>query len=168
MKKFLRIFLALLLLLVAFLFWYKWHFSMDRVSAWQKGNPQSTGRVLIATQGSDFKDAVTGQLADTLAKGGYFVQVADVDTLPSINPAEWDAIAILHTWELWQPPKVIAGYFDSHPPMEKLVVLTTSGDSHYHIDGVDAITCASLMEDAPQKADEMYRRIEEILTKDKR
>ena len=156
--------LVLLLGCFAFAVWYRAHFSMVAAIPQEVGRPQARERILIATQGSAFKDAVVRGVIARLEPRGAYVKVIDVSGLPEVREAEWNAIVVLHTTEMEKPPQVVAAFADATKAREKLVVLTTSGNGGRKLAGVDAISTASSREAVPAKVDEIAARIEKVLT----
>ncbi len=60
-------------------------------------NPTKT--VLIATQGSDFKDSFVKTLCDSLKKSSVYIKGIDVKNLAEVNDENWDKILIQNTFE---------------------------------------------------------------------
>lgn len=120
-------------------------------------------RVLIATQGSDFKDALTAGLIDQLERRSAFVKVIDVTELGSIREADWNAMVVMHTWEMRKPPIAVKAFVDRTRQRDKLVVLTTSGAGDFKLEGVDAISAASQMDDVATRVRELASRVDAIL-----
>jgi hypothetical protein len=148
--------------LFAFATWYLVHFSMATAKPFEVNRPEVREHVLIATQGSAFKDAVVKRVADRLEKRPAYVKVIDVSSLRDVREADWNAIVILHTWEMGKPPAAVKTFVD-RAQRDKLVVLATSGESHQHLEGVDTITSASLTAAAPAQAEEILSRVEKVL-----
>jgi menaquinone-dependent protoporphyrinogen IX oxidase len=121
--------------------------------------------VLIATQGSEFKDAVVSAVAGNLKNRGCYVKVVDVSALPGVREAEWNAIVVLHTWEMRKPPGVVKTFVERARNSGKLVVLTTSGAGTFRIEGIDAISSASVVADAPDRAAEISAKVDAILNR---
>jgi protein tyrosine phosphatase (PTP) superfamily phosphohydrolase (DUF442 family) len=142
--------------------WYKLHYSMDIVDpfAVTVKNPQH--RLLIATQGSDYKNAVVDRLIDKLKTRSIDIQVIDVSALANVEVNDWSAIVILHTWESWQP-QVDAKLFTRRQAIhDKIIIITTSGNGTSKMDGIDAITSASELSDAEQHVVEIVGRLDVI------
>ena len=166
MKRWKKVVLALAVVpvaLFAFATWYAVHFSMATAKPFEVNGPQVREHVLIATQGSAFKDAVVKRVADRLEKRPAYVKVIDVAALGDVREADWNAIDVLHTWEMSKPPAAVKTFVDRAQARDKLVVLATSGNGGYHLEGVDTITSASLTSAAPAQAEEIVSRVEKIL-----
>jgi menaquinone-dependent protoporphyrinogen IX oxidase len=67
---------------------------------------------LIATQGSDFKNAVTKGLVDHFKSDSIFIQVVDIQELSAIDPVNYDALVLIHTWESWKPPVEVKSFIE--------------------------------------------------------
>jgi hypothetical protein len=143
------------------------HISMDPAKPFEVNRPEAKEHVLIATQGSAFKDAVVHGVVSQLERRSAYVKVIDIASLKDVREGDWNAIVVLHTWEMDKPPAAAKTFIDRVQARDRLVVLTTSGDGDKHIEGVDAITSASRkapeMAKAPSYADEIARRVEKIL-----
>lgn len=147
-----------ILALFGFLFWYDYTYSMEVAQPFEVNEPSATPKILIVYQGSDFKhqvvDAVLEHFDDAYTKG------IDVSQLPDQAPEAWDVIFITHTWEAWAPPSEVEAFFKQYPEIDHVVTLTTSGDGNYKMDGVDAITSESIIENAPEKAKKVIQMME--------
>lgn len=166
MKTWKKVVLALAAVPVAlFLFatWYAVHFSMSPAKPFEVNRTDLREHVLIATQGSAFKDAVVQGVVGRLEKRPAYVKVIDVASLGDVREADWNAIVVLHTWEMAKPPAAVRAFVDRAQARDRLVVFATSGEGKEHLGGVDTITSASVMDKAPAEADEIVGRIEKIL-----
>lgn len=149
--------------ILAFLTWYRVHFSMDVASAYEVNDPGSGARVLIATQGSAFKDAVVAGVVARLKARPAYVKVIDVTELTGVNARDWNAVVVIHTWEMRRPQLDARAFVDRSGGSRNVVVLSTSGAGDFKMEGVDAISSASTMEDVPARVAEIGGRIDAIL-----
>jgi hypothetical protein len=120
-------------------------------------------RVLIATQATPYKEAVSAGLTDYLKGKSIVVEVIDVTELDKVEPAKWQAIVLMHTWEMERPPAAVQDFVDRLPSREKLVVHTTSAEGNIKLDGVDAISGASNIVDAGVMVKALAARVEALL-----
>jgi hypothetical protein len=157
---------AVVLGVAALLSWYRLHYSMGVAASYEIDPSNPAHRVLIATQGSPFKDAVVSGIVDQLKQQNNRIDVVDVSKLADVDEGQWDAIVVLHTWEYGQPPAEAEAFIDRVKDKGKLVVLATSGQGTQKIEGVDAISSASVMSDAPARAAEIVSRLEPILARE--
>ena len=157
---------ALALTAFAFLTWYKFHYSMDVAESFEVNTPELKHKVLIATQGSEFKNAVVVGIVDHLKKRHAYIKVIDIAALPQVNEDKWNAVVVIHTWENWKPQVDAKVYLEHVKDLSKVIVLTTSGDGDYKIEGVNAITSASVMTDIPARTLYIKKRLDSILERD--
>jgi hypothetical protein len=156
---------AVAIVAIGFLVWYRFHFAMQPGTTFSINDPSSERRILIATQGSEFKDAVVTGVVDRLSERPIFIQVIDVAALADVNAADWDAIVVLHTIEYGRAPAASQAFVDRAEDLGKVVALSTSGGGDATIEGVDAIASASRMTDAPARIAELVARIDMLLTR---
>jgi hypothetical protein len=154
---------GLLVAALIFAIWYRQHYAMAVAHSFEVAGSPSGPRVLIATQGSDFKDALTAGLVDHLQRRSAFLKVIDVTALGGIQEADWSAIVVIHTWEMRKPPVQVGAFVDRIRARDKLVVLTTSGAGNFKLEGVDAISAASQMTDVTTRVRELASRVDAIL-----
>lgn len=143
--------------------WYRQHYAMEVARSFEVAGSPAGPRVLIATQGSDFKDALTAGLVDHLQRRSAFVKVIDVTALESVQEADWNAMVVIHTWEMRKPPIEVGAFVDRIRGRDKLVVLTTSGAGNFKLEGLDAISAASQMDNVTARVDELASRIDAVL-----
>jgi hypothetical protein len=152
-----------LLGLVAAFAWYLASHSMQPARAFEAGAPQAPTRVLIATQGSVFKDAVVASVVEYLKRRQTYVKVVDVSTLADVKAADWSAVLVIHTWQYGKPPTSVGEFAGREGAVRNVVVMTTSGSGKERLAGVDAVSAASVDQDAATRASELIRRLGTIL-----
>ena len=147
-KKIVLFILSLVLLLSLLVIWYKYEYSMEKAEEFQVNSSEYNRKLVIATQGSDFKNAVTNDLVNHFKQDSIFIKVIDVSSLPEINPKNFNAVVLIHTWENWKPPLVVKEFINrTTAEKDKIIVLTTSGQGSCKMEGVDAITGESKLEE---------------------
>ncbi len=154
----------LLLAFLIFATWYRYTYSMEEAKSFVVNTPESSKTLLIATQGSTFKDSIVSGIISHFRERDLFIQVVDIKALDRIEQSQWDAICLIHTWEYSRPPKAIETFIQASRERERLVVFTTSGDGGFKMEEVDAITGASVMADIPNHLAQLIPKIEEVLT----
>jgi len=104
-----------------------------------------TKSILIATQGSDFKDIFTRTLCDSLKKASMYIRGIDVKDLANENDKEWDRIIIINSFII-RLNKYVDRFINDVPEPGKILVFVTSGGADWQPQPhfkVDAITSAS-------------------------
>jgi hypothetical protein len=158
--------LMLLGLLFTLAIWYKYAFSMEEATPMEINSPSLEQKVLIATQGSEFKNKVTLLVTDYYKKKSVFIKVIDIKMLDYTDPASYNAIVILHTWEYSKPPQSVENFVERTKEFnEKIVFATTSGSGDYGIQGVDAISGESILKNAEEFSEKIILRVNTILSK---
>ncbi|MCK5001488.1 MAG: hypothetical protein KAS57_00580 [Gammaproteobacteria bacterium] len=157
---------ALAVTTFAFLTWYKFHYSMDIAESFEVNTPELKHKVLIATQGSKYKDALVAEIVDHLRQRQTYIKVIDVTALPQVNEDKWNAIVVIHTWENLKPQIDAKVYLERVKDLKKFIVLSTSGNGDHKIEGINAITSASVMSDLPSHTIDIKNRLDSILGRD--
>ncbi len=163
-KKFFVGLTVVIIVLVLFSGWYVIRYSMNPVEAYEIYPEDYTERVLIATQGSKYKNSLVERVVEDLQQKPVGIKVMDVTELSSIDPNDWKAIIIIHTWEIYEPPAAVSTFIDTSYDANKMFVVATSGDGNNQIEGVDGITGASMLEEVPEHAEAILQFIYKRLT----
>ncbi|WP_273565746.1 hypothetical protein [Maribacter halichondriae] len=163
-KKLLWIFLGLITAFFLFLIWYQYRYSMDVIDPFEVNAPNLEIKLLVATQGSAFKDSITNAVVDYYRPNSIYIKVIDVSGLPEIDPADFNAILVIHTWENWKPPTEVKSFIErTKNDSNKIVVLTTSGEGSYKMEDVDAMTGESIIEEVPVFTGKIIERLNPLL-----
>ena len=156
-------FLVVMGMILLLAVWYNYTFSMKDVMAYDVNSPSMSKSILIATQGSDFKDTITKDIIDHYKEDLVYIRVIDVKELIKILPDQYNAIVIMHTWENWRPPKEVKYFIDKNSVFrDKMVVLTTSGEGSYKMEDVDALTGESILVNTKDYSERIIDQIEGI------
>lgn len=111
--------------------------------------------ILIATQKTEFKDALIRVLCDSLKRDSVSIRGIDLDDLYTVHPDEWDRILLVNSFII-NLNRDIRSFIDLHPVEDKTLVLVTSGGADWEPEKdleVDAITSASRKVYIPQITD---------------
>lgn len=163
-KKRLIFLLGIVLLLIAFAYWYKATYSMEMAENRGVNSATLSSKVLIATQGSDFKNAIVTNIINFYKRDSVHIKTIDVTQLPQYEPNVYNAIVILHTWEYGKPPQAVKQFVNENiRDKEKMIVFATSGAGDNKIEGIDAMAGESNIENAGDISDEIIERIEALL-----
>jgi len=127
------------------------------------GDTSVPQHILIATQGSPFKDALVAGIIDYLRPRGVYVKVIDVTALVGIQPRDWTGIIVVNTWEFHKPQADAKAFIDHVQDKTKLIVVMTSGSGQAKIPGVDVISAASVVTDVPARLAQIRPRLDAVL-----
>lgn len=162
-KKIIISALTILVLVAGFAIWFKIEYSMGEAVSYQLNSQKNNAKLLIATQDSEFKNAVTDQLVAHYKKDSIFIDVIDVSLLKEINPSNYDAIVLIHTWENMKSPSSVEQFINrTTESKDKIIVFTTSGQGTYKMKGVDAIVGESVLKDTTVYAEKIIYRIDSL------
>ena len=150
-------------LFIVFAIWYKLTYSMDQVEPYSLNSEVFETKLLIASQGSTFKNALVTRITDHYKEDSIFIQVVDVSGLPKISASDYTAILIIHTWEYDKPPEAVTEFVENSSNPSQFVVLSTSGEGGNTIDGVDGISGESVVDDVPDYSMRVISKLDALL-----
>ena len=149
MKKFFKILLSIILgfvgLLIILFVTYIVVNWQGVIEPFQVGNPQANNKILIASQGSEFKHNLLNNLVQKLQREENYLNVVDCTKLDDEKIAQWDAIIIIHSAEMHEMPEAAELFLEHADDLSKVMLVTTSGAGDDRIEkfDVDAISTAS-------------------------
>ena len=162
-KRALATVIIFIVFFLLFAMWYKYEYSMDKVSPYEINSPDLNSKFVIATQGSEFKDEVTKEVINYYKGDSIYIKVIDISMLPEIEPANYKVILLIHTWENWKPPIQIETFINRTKEFRgKVIVLTTSGKGTFKMKDVDAITGESKLENAKPISKQVIEKLEQV------
>ncbi|TYA58051.1 hypothetical protein [Formosa maritima] len=149
---------------VIILTWYKINFSMDEANSFEVNNSNFPTKILIATQGSEFKNELTTQVVNYYREDSIYIKVIDISQLSKVKATNYNAVLLIHTWENWKAPEEIVSFISENSELaNKIVAFTTSGNGSNKLDNVDAITGESNMDDIRLFANQIIVKLEHVL-----
>lgn len=164
LKRILAVLVLLGAISIVFFLWYLQKHQMEEAQPFEINDVVMEKHMLIATQGSEFKNAVVEGVVAQLKPYDIFIKVIDVSQLPNIKEQDWSAIVILHTWEYSKAPGEVQKFVDTAIDKHKIVALSTSGEGTEKMAGIDGITSASQMDEVPTKVNFLVERVKSLLT----
>jgi len=84
-------------LAVAFCLWYLIEFYPRTAESFEINSPDQPNRILVATQGSEFKNGLVAAVCDRLREQPVYVKVIDVGGLDDIDTDEWNKVLVINT-----------------------------------------------------------------------
>ncbi|GAA4112397.1 hypothetical protein GCM10022393_10830 [Aquimarina addita] len=167
MKLFKGLLVLLIIIFASFWAWYQYTYNMDTVIPLHLHDSDADTKVLIASQGSRFKDSlVKGILRHYEQQDTIYFKVIDAYTLFTTKIDTWDAIVIINSWEYIHPPKNIVTFITDHPDkVDKLIILSTVGSSNKALQDIDVISGESIIEKIPYYTEMVIKKLNQILTK---
>jgi hypothetical protein len=137
----------------------------DVAEAFEVGSPDSGKKVLIASQGSDYKNLMVDTLTSRLEGEDVYISVIDISGLSEINQKDWDAEIIIHTTEGYRLPEVVKEYLGKVENPDEVLLLITSGSGEWKPEDykVDILTSASKVADIPELANRIADKVDLLL-----
>ena len=135
------------------------------VNTTEWGDLKADQRVLIATQRTEFKEAVVSRVVEDLEKDRFYVKVIDLKRLEQEPATDYDAIVVVNTCKAWRLTRGASKFVKAFPDKDRVVLLTTAGGEDWEPKSVevDAITSASKDQKADPVADEIVAKVRKIL-----
>lgn len=160
-----RPFSSLVLIIVALVFC---GCAVRAVKTTEAGDPRAGKRVLIATQRSEFKEAVVSRIVEDLEKDLCYVKVIDLKRLADERAADFGAVVVVNTCKAWSLSRAASKFVKKFPDKGRVVLLTTAGGEEWKPKSVevDAITSASKEHKADPVAEEIVGKVRKILGPD--
>ena len=156
--------LLLIGIMLIFFVWQKQILSIDAISTSEVNFPDLELKLLIANEGSPFKDSVTAGVLEHYKSRAVIVEVRDVAALENSDAADFDAILIMHRWEAGAPSETVQSFMVKNSGLaDRIVVLTTSWNGLEKMENVDAVTGASVLEDVPIIIDRITKKLKPLL-----
>lgn len=151
-------------LILTFLAWYQDTYTMDKTSSFEINTTHFNKKIVIATQGSAFKNAITSNIINHYKNDSIYIKIIDIDGLHDIKPKKFDAIVILHTWESWQPPQSVKLFLNrTRLYYNKIIVFTTSGSGNSKMEDIDAVTGESNLNNTKKYSDIIINKLRPLL-----
>ncbi|AIS62004.1 hypothetical protein [Listeria ivanovii] len=139
---------------------YRFLKSMN-VIANEEINESATGNhVLLATQGSDFKDSVIDQIKQDMAKENVHISIMDTTKLDKVNADDYDKIVLFTTVQSDDIPENVTTFMnDNKDKGIHIAVTADSGRWDKQPKDVDAISEASKSENKQDFVDDLSQAI---------
>ena len=140
--------------------------TLKPVDTTEAGNQYtSKGKVLIATQKSEFKSTVVSEIKDNLGDNVFYVKIVDVKWLPNESADDFNAIVILNRCMAGRPDPRVESFVDDIPEKNKVVLLTTVRRNSWKPDspGIDAMSSASAMSETEPLARSISEKVLDII-----
>ena len=77
--------------------WYVIEFYPRTAESFEINTPDQPMRILVATQGSEFKDGLVAAICDRLRERPVYVKVIDVGGLDEVDTAAWGKVLVINT-----------------------------------------------------------------------
>ena len=146
---------------------YRVLFTQGVAASFEVNTPDLETKVLIATQGSNFKEGLVSGIIEELKIKPVYMKIIDVTALPDIKEEEWDAVVVLSTCQSGTLQAETMAYLQQANALEKHIVMITSGAGDWKPEGArfDSISSASKAANVAPLVARIIEQLEGILEK---
>jgi len=155
--------LAIILILMALISWYTNQYSMNIASSYEVNSPKLETHILIATQGSEFKEELTQNIVNQFKSRPIHIKIIDVTRLHKIQEKNWDVIVVIQAWQYLEPQENVVQFVKNISSIDKIIMVTTSWEGDEVFDGIDGITSASVSTEVDIATSQVIVKIEDLL-----
>jgi hypothetical protein len=125
-------------------------------------------KVLIATQKSEFKEAVVSKVIEDLEKNDLYIEISDLSELAKKSAKEYEAIVIINSYKYFNFNKHVRNFLENTDKLEqkKVVLLSTAGTPKWADKGeeLDAMSTASKIDEVDNVSMNIVQRVNSILS----
>jgi len=136
----------------------------DVAEPMEVGSPEMNKKILIASQGSKYKNIMVDTLIARLKTEDVYISVIDISNLSEIDQEDWDAEVIINTTEGWKVPEPVKEFLDRIEKPDVVMLLITSGNGEWKPEDckVDILTSASKVADISEKANSIEEKVNSL------
>ena len=115
------------------------------IEPFQVGHIKAENKILIASQGSEFKNNLVENLVGQLNGTQNYFSIIDCTALGNEDEDNWDAVIIIHTMQIHHMPEEAKTFLSEVVDISKVLLVSTSGGGDDVVEdfNVDAISSAS-------------------------
>ena len=136
------------------------------IEPFEINSPDAIHKVLIASQGSRFKNMLVPGLVEGIKGSPTYIRVIDVTSLSEVDEADWNAVVLIHTTQGGMQPDA-RRYLGRAKELDKVTLVTTSGSGKWRTEefDIDTLTSASRKAEVGLLVNTITHRLKAILRK---
>jgi hypothetical protein len=137
------------------------------IEPFEVNSPDAKHKVLIASQGSRFKNMLVSGLVDRIKDTPTYIRVIDVTSLSEVSEADWNAVVLIHTTQGGRMQPDAREYLGRAKELDKVILVSTSGSGKWRTEefDIDTLTSASRKAKVGPLTNTVTHRLEAILRK---
>lgn len=162
-KWILIVILSFIFLIFISLLTFKFIFSQRKIETVEINSPDVEKHILIASQGSNFKDRLNKILLDELKVKNPYIKVIDVSLLEDIKSSDWESIIIINSIESGKMQKNVVQFIQKNNTENNIILINTSGSGRFELNDYDAISTASKIENLDNIIKQIIDRINPMI-----
>jgi hypothetical protein len=146
---------ACVIVMAAFSIWYVVSFYPRPAESFEVNSPDLSKKILVATQGSEFKDGLVDAFCARLAAQPMYVKVIDVSGLDDVDTNEWSKVLVINTAMMNIMSGPARRLVARREGLDNVLLLITSGGGDFKPTDleVDALSGASRTSDTNRLVD---------------
>ena len=141
------ILLVVILVILIFCATYVYNHYPRKIESFVVNNQDMDNKVLIVSQGSEFKNALLNNLVTKIENDTTYIKVIHTSVLDEIDKSNWTSIIIINTCVADKINKNVNRFIQNKPNRIPIIMLITAGDGRWKPENltVDAVSTASRM-----------------------
>ena len=165
MKRLLKIIGIFILILITILltmsFTYVYKHYPRKIDSFEVNNSELNTKILIASQGSEFKNALLNNIVYKIDNDSTYIKVIDVSLLNELEPDNWNAVIIINTCIADKINTDVRKYLVKSRNEIPTVLFITAGDGRWKPNNlsVDAISSASRMSKVENLSKDIFNKL---------
>ncbi len=155
------LFLCIIVLMLMGFSTYAYKHYPRKIDSFAINSPELNNRILIASQGSSFKNALVSDIIKKLKSDSTYIKIIDVSHLNEIEESQWQSIIIINTCIADKLNSTVIQFMNQLKNVNPVVLFATAGDGRWKPSNisVDAISSASRMNKIETISEEILNQI---------
>jgi hypothetical protein len=136
----------------------------EKAKTYEVNNPDLNKKLLIATEGGDFKETLVTNITDKFKEKSVYIKVTDVSELPETNKDNWNAIVIITGVRFGKMGNGVDGFLSGIDNYDNIILFNTGNMGTFEPNyDIDAISSASTNTDFDKLSEKVLNKISGLL-----
>ena len=155
------VFLCIIALMLMGFSTYVYKHYPRKIDSFAINSSELNNKILIASQGSSFKNALVSDIIEKLENDSIYIKVIDVSHLDDIEEDLWQSIIIINTCIADKLNSTVVQFLNQLKGVKPVVLFVTAGDGRWKPSSIsiDAISSASRMNNMKTISREILNQI---------
>lgn len=128
-------------------------------------SPNLDKKILIATQGSNFKKSLVSNIIENIKEKSVYIKVIDVGTLPEIQKDRWNAVVIINSIQMGKFAKGVDEFLSKTDDNDNMILLNLGSATNEALEkySIDTISSASKKDNIDNLSKKILEKINPFL-----
>ncbi len=154
--------LIVLMVLIGVIFYFS--LTPEKAKTFDVNNPDLNKKLLIATEGSDFKNTLVSNIIDRTKEKSVYIKVTDVNELPKMNKDNWNAIVIITAVQFGKMGNGVDEFLSHVENYDNIILFNTGNMGTFEPKyNIDALSSASSNNDFDSLTDKILSKIDSLI-----